>query len=434
MTRAPLNLATAKSVQGPSSLEQAAFYVSGGAAIPAVAWSAVRGIPLDTTVAMVWVGQILLACLAAWYVMLKLRSYSRARLLSYVIPVNLIAFGAVMTVNALLRTNMPWSLLLTCAAATLFMSYLVTARIRHVNPRVRHFVVPVGNVKRLLKQPYFLALSSPQELDNLIEKELISGSVIADLHHDQSDEWARLLAKAALRGIPVYHYRLIEEALTGEVRISHLRENELGSLIPNLPYRTAKRVIDIAAVIALCPIILPLMGIIAVIIKIDGSGPILFHQERLGHRGEFFQMVKFRTMRERIVENTSEARREDAVTRDGDDRITRVGRFLRKTRFDELPQAWNILKGEMSWIGPRPEAADLARWYEEEIPFYAYRHIVRPGITGWAQVNQGHVADVDAVRTKLRLDFYYVKNLSLWLDLLISLKTIRVILGGIGAK
>ena len=88
----------------------------------------------------------------------------------------------------------------------------------------------------------------------------------------------------------------------------------------------------------------------------------------------------------------------------------------------------------MSWIGPRPEASELANWYEEQIPFYAYRHIVRPGITGWAQVNQGHVADVDEVRAKLRFDFYYIKNLSLWLDLLIALKTIRVVLGGIGAK
>ena len=95
---------------------------------------------------------------------------------------------------------------------------------------------------------------------------------------------------------------------------------------------------------------------------------------------------------------------------------------------------WNILKGDMSWIGPRPEARALADWYEQEIPFYSYRHIVRPGITGWAQVNQGHVADIDAVTTKLRLDFYYVKNLSLWLDILIGLKTLRVIAGGIGAK
>ena len=434
MRRTPLNLATAQTGPALSNIEQVAFYVSAGVVIPAVSWSAFRGIPLDTSANLLWLSQILLANLAAWFVIAKLRSYSRARILSYVLPVNSIAFGAVISANAFLRTSIPWSLLLICAASSLAISYLVTVRIRHANPKMRHFVVPGGNVGRLLKQAGFLSLGSPRELDDLIESKLISGSIVADLHHEQGDEWARLLAKAALRGVPVYHYRLIEEAITGEVRISHLRENELGSLIPNIPYRLAKRVIDVASVIALAPFLLPALSLIALLVKLDGRGPILFYQKRLGHRGEYFKMVKFRTMRERSVEDSDDARRLDAVTRDGDDRITRVGRFLRKTRLDELPQAWNILKGEMSWIGPRPEASELANWYEDQIPFYAYRHIVRPGITGWAQVNQGHVADVDEVRAKLRFDFYYIKNLSLWLDLLIALKTIRVVLGGIGAK
>lgn len=434
MRRTPLNLATAQTGPALSNIEQVAFYVSAGVVIPAVSWSAIRGIPLDTSANLLWLSQILLANLAAWFVIAKLRSYSRARILSYVLPVNSIAFGAVISANAFLRTSIPWSLLLICAASSLAISYLVTVRIRHANPKMRHFVVPGGNVGRLLKQAGFLSLGSPRELDDLIESKLISGSIVADLHHEQGDEWARLLAKAALRGVPVYHYRLIEEAITGEVRIGHLRENELGSLIPNIPYRLAKRVIDVASVIALAPFLLPALGLIALLIKLDGRGPILFYQKRLGHRGEYFKMVKFRTMRERSVEDSDDDRRLDAVTRDGDDRITRVGRFLRKTRLDELPQAWNILKGEMSWIGPRPEASELANWYEDQIPFYAYRHIVRPGITGWAQVNQGHVADVDEVRAKLRFDFYYIKNLSLWLDLLIALKTIRVVLGGIGAK
>ena len=122
------------------------------------------------------------------------------------------------------------------------------------------------------------------------------------------------------------------------------------------------------------------------------------------------------------------------MTQDADNRITNIGRFLRKTRLDELPQIWNILGGDMSWIGPRPEAQELAEWYEGEIPFYSYRHIVRPGITGWAQVNQGHVTSIEDVEAKLRFDFYYVKNLSLWLDVLIALKTLRVVVSGIGAK
>ncbi|TIP99650.1 MAG: sugar transferase, partial [Mesorhizobium sp.] len=117
-----------------------------------------------------------------------------------------------------------------------------------------------------------------------------------------------------------------------------------------------------------------------------------------------------------------------------DTRITRLGQFLRKSRIDELPQAINILRGEMSWIGPRPEALVLSKWYEAELPFYRYRHIVRPGITGWAQVNQGHVAAVDDVLEKLHYDFYYIKNFSPWLDVLIVFRTIRTMLTGFGAR
>jgi lipopolysaccharide/colanic/teichoic acid biosynthesis glycosyltransferase len=126
--------------------------------------------------------------------------------------------------------------------------------------------------------------------------------------------------------------------------------------------------------------------------------------------------------------------RESAKTLDRDPRITRVGRILRRYRLDELPQVINILRGEMSWIGPRPEARELSDWYHSEIPFYGYRHIVRPGITGWAQVHQGHVHDVNAVVEKLQFDFYYIKYFSAWLDLLIVLRTVRTLLVGNGAK
>lgn len=123
-----------------------------------------------------------------------------------------------------------------------------------------------------------------------------------------------------------------------------------------------------------------------------------------------------------------------AMTTENDPRITRVGRFLRRTRLDELPQLINILLGEMSFIGPRPEAEQLSAWYEKEIPFYHYRHIIRPGLTGWAQVKQGHVAELEDIRSKLHLDFYYVKNFSFWLDLIITLQTIKIVLTGTGAK
>ena len=121
-------------------------------------------------------------------------------------------------------------------------------------------------------------------------------------------------------------------------------------------------------------------------------------------------------------------------TESEDPRITRVGAFLRKYRIDELPQILNILKGEMSWIGPRPEALPLAEWYERELAFYSYRHIVRPGITGWAQVQQGNVAKPDLVKYKLHFDFYYIKNFSPWLDIVIGVMTLRTILTGFGAR
>jgi lipopolysaccharide/colanic/teichoic acid biosynthesis glycosyltransferase len=122
------------------------------------------------------------------------------------------------------------------------------------------------------------------------------------------------------------------------------------------------------------------------------------------------------------------------MTLTDDQRITRVGRFIRRTRIDELPQIINIIRGEMSWIGPRPETLRLSEWYESEIHFYRYRHIVRPGITGWAQVNQGHVTSVEDVREKLEFDFYYVKHFTLWTDLLILVKTVIVVLTGHGSK
>jgi lipopolysaccharide/colanic/teichoic acid biosynthesis glycosyltransferase len=126
--------------------------------------------------------------------------------------------------------------------------------------------------------------------------------------------------------------------------------------------------------------------------------------------------------------------REAAITSDGDERITRVGQVLRTLRLDELPQIFNILKWQMSWIGPRPEAQVLSVWYTSEIPFYRYRHVVKPGISGWAQVNQGHVAGVGEVHRKLQYDFYYIKYFSPWLDLLILLRTIKTMLTGFGSR
>jgi lipopolysaccharide/colanic/teichoic acid biosynthesis glycosyltransferase len=172
------------------------------------------------------------------------------------------------------------------------------------------------------------------------------------------------------------------------------------------------------------------MAIAAIAIRLEDPGPILFRQARIGHAGRRIQVYKFRTMRQVQVENELHA----AMTSKDDDRITRVGAFLRRYRIDELPQIFNILKFQMSWIGPRPEAEVLSHWYTSELPFYRYRHVVKPGISGWAQVNQGHVADVEQVHRKLQYDFYYIKYFSPWLDLLILFRTLKTMLTGFGAK
>ena len=223
----------------------------------------------------------------------------------------------------------------------------------------------------------------------------------------------------------------IGESLSGRVEIEHLSENTLGSLNPNHVYLKVKEFVDwIAAALALA-LLWPVLALIAVALKLDSRGPAFFIQERRGYRGQTIQVVKFRTMK---VGAEAAGSRDMAMTQEGDPRITRLGRILRKTRLDELPQIINILKGEMSWIGPRPEAIALSDWYEAELPFYRYRHIVKPGISGWAQVNQGHVAEVDQVLEKLHYDFYYIKNFSLWLDLLILLKTVETVITGKGAR
>jgi lipopolysaccharide/colanic/teichoic acid biosynthesis glycosyltransferase len=210
-----------------------------------------------------------------------------------------------------------------------------------------------------------------------------------------------------------------------------LSENNLGSLIPGIVYAKVKRLGDLTLAAVAIPLLAPFMLLVVLAIRVTSRGPILFVQERMGYQGQPFRMYKLRTMKAGEVADDP---RLAAITRDEDERVTRVGKYLRRYRIDELPQVFNIFKGEMSWIGPRPEAVPLSLWYESELPFYRYRHIVRPGITGWAQVRQGHVADVGDVLWKLQYDFYYIKNFSFWLDLLILARTIRTILSGFGAR
>jgi lipopolysaccharide/colanic/teichoic acid biosynthesis glycosyltransferase len=212
----------------------------------------------------------------------------------------------------------------------------------------------------------------------------------------------------------------------------HLDQNASALFPASLVYCRVKQLLDWACALIALVILLPLLLAIALAIRLDSPGPALFWQERRGFQGTRFNILKFRTMRlQQPGQQTAEA---VLVTSSDDPRITTIGRFLRRFRLDELPQLVNVLKGEMSWIGPRPEATALSNLYEKNLPFYGYRHIVRPGITGWAQVNQGHVASLEEVLNKLHYDLYYIKNLSFRLDAVIVFRTIKTMLTGFGAK
>jgi lipopolysaccharide/colanic/teichoic acid biosynthesis glycosyltransferase len=294
--------------------------------------------------------------------------------------------------------------------------------------RRRQFaLLPVGDTLSLMSQPgpQWRVLGATPTLPSPCD------GVVVDLRADIPGHWEQFLTSCVLAGVPVYHVTHARERLSGRLDIRHLSENMLTSHDPHHTYLALKRVIDTLAALVALVVLGPLMLLVGLLVKLDSPGPALFTQHRIMKGGSKFTIYKFRTMTAGAAAPQS---RSDAMTRDHDPRITRIGAFLRKSRIDELPQILNILKGEMSWIGPRPEAAPLAEWYENQLPFYQYRHIVPPGISGWAQVNQGHVTDPDDVLDKLHYDFFYIKNFSLWLDMLIVLKTLRTMLTGFGAR
>lgn len=261
-------------------------------------------------------------------------------------------------------------------------------------------------------------------------------AIVADLHVDHAAAWDARITRFVLSGIPVYHFRQALEQISGRVEIHHLSENTLGSLNPNDVYLKIKALADGIIAAILLVILSPLIVMTGIAVRLDSPGPALFRQRRIGYRGQPFTVYKIRTMRSDSASGTGsdDHARQAAMTKVGDSRITRLGGFLRRSRLDELPQLINIVKGEMSLIGPRPEAETLSKWYEKEIPFYHYRHLIKPGVTGWAQINQGHVTDVADVQEKLHLDFYYVKNFSFWLDILIAVRTARTMITGHGAR
>ncbi|SNT10239.1 Sugar transferase involved in LPS biosynthesis (colanic, teichoic acid) [Sphingomonas laterariae] len=370
-----------------------------------------------------------LACFVGLISLRRVNAFPGVRSYAFILPSLAVAYGVALVLIFGLRLAYSRSVL----TASFVLAVLTTFALIYVADRwtkLLLFIVPGGDAISLKE----VSGVDCKIMNNSTLPESNTSIIVADFRHSHDGEWERVLARAAIRGMWVYHSKLIMESLTGKVNIEHLSENNFGSLLPNMAYSKFKRISDIILCIISIPLLFIPMAAMAILIKLDSDGPVIFRQSRVGYRGETFEMFKFRTMRPREVAADENARIQDAMTKSDDDRITRIGRFLRRTRLDELPQILNILRGEMSWIGPRPEAVPLSKWYEQEIPFYSYRHIIRPGISGWAQVHQGHVTDLDSINEKLAYDFYYVKYFSAWLDIVIALRTIPTMIGGFGAR
>ncbi len=236
------------------------------------------------------------------------------------------------------------------------------------------------------------------------------------------------IAEKGIKRVPVIELSSILQKTSGKIAMEHIGLCKFTDFTISAAYSMIKRVLDLILTVAFSPFILILMVFTAIGVKLDSKGPAVFVQERTGRGDTPFNMYKFRSM------VTSSEKDGAKFAKTNDIRVTKFGKFIRKFRLDELPQFVNILKGDMSLIGPRPEQKVFTDNFNTEIPFYPYRHAVRPGITGWAQVSQGYAATVEQTEQKVEYDLYYIKNFSIWLDLLVVLKTVKTIFTGFGSR
>ena len=240
------------------------------------------------------------------------------------------------------------------------------------------------------------------------------------------------LLRIKTKGVHVNDFSSFIERETGRVDLDTINPSWLifsdGFSSGRMFSSAVKRVFDIVASLLLLALTFPIIALFAVLVKLDSKGPAFFRQQRVGLFGEPFTLTKLRSMR-------IDAEKDGAKwAQENDPRITRLGRFIRKIRIDELPQTWAVLMGQMSFVGPRPEVPSFVESLEEEIPFYGERHMVKPGITGWAQINYPYGASVEDSRCKLEYDLYYAKNYTPFLDFVILLQTLRVVLWPEGAR
>jgi len=241
----------------------------------------------------------------------------------------------------------------------------------------------------------------------------------------------RELLDLRLRGVVIENSSPLVERLSGKLPLDGLNPSMLifaEGFKMNTTHMLLRRLLSISVSLVASLICLPFVPFIILAVRLSSPGPILFSQTRVGRRGKLFTAYKFRTMRQ-------DAEANGAVWAVKDDpRVTRVGMIMRKTRLDEIPQLWNVLRGDMAFVGPRPERPEFVQWLSQEIPYYDLRHMIRPGITGWAQVRYQYGASLEETKRKLEYDLYYVKHQTIGLDLLIMFETIKTIILRRGAQ
>ncbi len=256
--------------------------------------------------------------------------------------------------------------------------------------------------------------------------------VIVALEDRRSIMPVRELLELRLQGVKIDDATALLEKVSGKIEVDQLYPSWLifsEGFRLNPTFLLARRLVSILISLVLLILVLPLIPLIALAIRLNSPGPIFYRQRRVGQFGRVFYCYKFRTMRA-----DAEADVGPTWAGDNDPRITPVGRFLRKMRLDELPQLWNVLRGDMGFVGPRPERPEFVEKLAVHIPYYHLRHIIRPGITGWAQINYHYGASIEESKEKLRYDLYYIKNISLSLDLYIVLQTIKTVVLGRGSR
>ncbi len=306
-------------------------------------------------------------------------------------------------------------------------------KIEEVMPFSRHNYVLAGYVRPLNEIP---AIPDPRivgTLDQIFETvgRIKPHKIIVSLAERRGVLPVREILRCKLSGVEVVDAMCFYEQLTGKLLIENINPSWFifseGFRVTGF-IRFYKRVLDILFSFIGLVLAAPIIPLVALAVKFDSPGPVFFRQVRVGEGERPFTLVKFRTM-------CNDAEKNGAVWAQKDDpRVTRIGNFLRKSRLDEIPQLFNVLKGDMSFVGPRPERPEFIEKLEEKIPYYSKRHFVKPGVTGWAQVKYPYGASEEDAVEKLRYDLYYIKNLSILFDLLIICETVKVVLFGRGAR